>query len=273
MKILITGAYGMLGYDLCQILEKKHNIIKPNSKILNIINFKETKDFIKNHKPDILINCAAYTDVEKAQTELKKAQEVNFLGCENLSKICAENKIPLIHFSSDYVFDGKKNSPYLINDIPNPINNYGSTKLQGENAIIKNCEKYYIIRTSWLFGKNGNNFIKKIIALYDTQKSETPTIKVVDDEISCPTYTKDLSNSILELLDKPYGIYHITNNGFCSRYEFAKKIFNILNLKVNLIPIKSNDYKALAKRPKYSVLKSNFKLRNWSDALIEYLKE
>lgn len=269
MKILLIGASGMLGRDVFQVLKSQDfEIIAPNSKELDIVNFEKLDEFINIKKPDIIINCAGYTDVEKAQIEFGLARKVNYFGCLNLAKICAKNNIILFHFSTDYVFDGEKNEPYLTSDTENPINNYGLVKLQGERAIQKNCEKFYIIRTSWLFGKNGNNFVEKMLALANSKKE----IKVVDDEISAPTYTLDLAKTLLELFKKPFGIYHIVNSGFVSRYDFAKEIFKLKKIDVELVKIKSKDFKTLAKRPKFSALKSDIKLRSWQEALEEYLK-
>lgn len=269
MKILVTGAKGMLGQDLCPILEDEgYEVVETDSNNLNVTDFAKVKEVLKREKPDFVIHCAAYTNVDKAEEDLETAALINVKGTENVARICAENNITLVYISTDYVFDGKKKEPYLPEDKPNPINNYGLTKFQGEEAVKKFCKKYYIIRTSWLYGHHGKNFVETMISL-----AEKPELKVVDDQIGCPTWTVELSNGIVEIIDEEpdFGIYHICGSGKISWYGFAKEIFNQMGLKVNLVPCKTEEFPRPAKRPKNSVMESEGICRNWKIALKEYL--
>ena len=267
MRVLVTGANGMLGQDLCPILEDNgYEVIETNKNILDITDSKATEIFILEKRPDIIIHCAAYTNVDLAESNYSDAYAVNVTGSEIVAKAAKQIEASLVYISTDYVFDGTKNSPYLPSDIPNPINNYGKTKYLGEEVVKKYCKKYYIIRTSWLYGHHGNNFVEKIISLKDKEK-----ILVVNDEIGCPTWTVDLSNAIIDILNEPYGIYHACGNNSTSRYDFAKEIFKQLGIKVNLVPCSSKEFKLPAKRPKFSVLGDNKSCRNWDKALKDYL--
>lgn len=273
MKILITGAQGMLGQDLCPILEdESYEVVETNSKMLDVCNFKKVKEVLTIEKPDVVIHCAAYTNVDKAEDEPDKAFKINAEGTENVAKICGENNILMVYISTDYVFDGKKQKPYTPDDVPNPLNVYGKTKLEGEKAVQKYCKKYYIVRTSWLYGHYGKNFVETMIAL--AQKSESGNeLKVVDDQIGCPTWTVELSNAIADLLDEEpeCGIYHICASGETSWYNFAKEIFHQQGLKVNLKPCTTEEFPRPAKRPKYSVMHNQDVCRNWKIALKDYL--
>lgn len=267
VKVLVTGANGMLAQDLIPTLEdENYEVIEANKKILDITNLFQVKSVIEKENPDIVIHCAAYTNVEKAQDELQIARNVNVDGTENLAKICAQKDIELVYISTDYVFDGNKKTPYEVDDEPNPINNYGLTKLEGERIVQKYCEKYYIIRTSWLYGHYGKNFVETMLSLSDKEE-----LKVVDDQIGCPTWTMDLSNAIVKILDEEYGIYHACGSGETSWYGFAKEIFKLADKKVNLIPCNSDEFKTKAKRPKYSVMNNNKICRNWELALKDYM--
>lgn len=269
MKVLVTGAKGMLGQDLCPILEDEgHEVVETDSGNLDVTDFTQVKKVLKSEKPDFVIHCAAYTNVDKAEEDLETATLINAKGTENVAKVCAEENITLVYLSTDYVFGGEKKEPYLSEDKPNPINNYGLTKFQGEEAVKKFCKKYYIVRTSWLYGHHGKNFVETMISLADK-----PELKVVDDQIGCPTWTVELSNGIVEIIDeKPgFGIYHICGSGKTSWYGFAKEIFNQLEVNVNLVPCKTEDFPRPAKRPKNSVMECEGICRNWKVALKEYL--
>ncbi len=269
MKILVTGAKGMLGQDLCPILEdNEFDVIETDLDNLDITDKKQVKDFISQEKPDIVVHCAAYTNVDKAEEDTNTAMKINAEGTETLAKICAENDITIVYISTDYVFDGTKNAPYTPEDKPNPLNKYGLSKLKGEEAIIKNCKKYYITRTSWLYGHHGKNFVETMISL-----AEKPELKVVDDQIGSPTWTVELANGIAKLLNDnaDYGIYHVSGSGKTSWYGFAKEIFELAGLKVNLKPCTSEDYKCAAKRPKYSYMGNNKICRSWKAALKDYM--
>ena len=268
-KILVTGSKGMLGCDLCPILKKEgYKVIETDIDNLDITNFEITEKMLVKHNPNIIIHLAAYTDVDKAEDNIETARKINFEGTKNLAKICSKLDIKLIYISTDYVFDGLKNSPYEPQDSPNPINNYGLTKLGGENAIKKYCKNYIIARTSWLYGIYGKNFVETMLKL-----SNKENLKVVNDQTGCPTWTKDLSNALIKLIkENKIGIFHVCSCGQTTWYNFAKEIFNQMNLKVNISPCTTEEFKSTAKRPKYSVMNNNNIIRNWKSALYEYLE-
>ena len=272
-KVLVTGANGMLGQDLCPIFEEnQYNVVRTDDSDLDITNIDSVESSILHNKPDIVVHCAAYTNVDKAEEEYDSAYKINVKGTENVAKICAQNDITLVYISTDYVFDGKNlssSTPYKPTDKANPLNNYGLTKFQGEEAVRKFCKKYYIVRTAWLYGIHGKNFVETMIALAGVK----PELKVVDDQIGCPTWTVDLSKGILKLLNgKAYGTYHICGGGQTSWYGFAKTIFEIAGLKVNLLPCTTDEYLRPANRPKYSVMHNGGLCRPWQDGLKDYLK-
>ncbi len=275
-RILVTGAKGMLGQDLCPILEDSgYEVIETDVDTLDITDFECAKKVLTEQKPDIVVHCAAYTNVDKAEEDIETARLINSKGTENLAKICAELDITLVYISTDYVFDGTKNEPYKPDDTPNPINNYGLTKLEGELAVQEYCKKYYITRTSWLYGHHGKNFVETMISLADRAE-----LKVVDDQTGCPTWTCELANGIVKLLDgKPYGIYHVCGSGFTTWYGFAKEIFKIyLSLRggeadvaIPLTPCTTSEFPRPAKRPTYSVMDNDGICRKWQSALKDYL--
>ncbi|MBS4760605.1 MAG: dTDP-4-dehydrorhamnose reductase [Clostridium sp.] len=270
MKILVTGAKGMLGRDLCPMLEDNdYEVIETDIETLDITNELQVTQVLKNEMPDYVIHCAAYTNVDKAEEDFSTAEKINSRGTENLAKACNANNIVLIYISTDYVFDGKKQTPYLPNDKTNPINNYGLTKLHGEEAVKKYCNKYYIARTSWLYGHHGKNFVETMISLKDK-----PELKVVDDQTGCPTWTVDLSDAIISLIEEEpdYGIYHTCGGGHTTWYGFAKEIFNMSGLEVNLIPCATKEFPRPAKRPVCSIMDNNGLLRNWKLALKDYIE-
>lgn len=268
-KILVTGAGGMLGQDLCPILEDNgYEVVETDIKTLDITSADMVKSVLGNEQPDIVIHCAAYTNVDKAEEDLKTAELINVTGTENLAEVCGKLGITIVYISTDYVFDGTKAEPYTPQDRTNPINNYGMTKYEGEEAVRSLCDKYYVVRTSWLYGHHGKNFVETMLNLAKTQKE----LKVVDDQIGCPTWTVELSNGIVKLLaSKPYGTYHVCGSGFTSWYGFAKEIFEQSNLKVDLKPCMTQDFPRPAKRPFYSVMDNDGICRNWKVALKDYL--
>lgn len=268
MKVLVTGANGMLGQDLCPILEDVGAfVIETDVDTLDITNEDMVNNVLNDIHPDMVVHCAAYTNVDKAEEDIETAEKINVKGTENLAKACSKLDITLIYISTDYVFDGEKNTPYLPTDKTNPQNNYGLTKLKGEEAVKKYCEKYYIARTSWLYGHHGKNFVETMLSLADK-----PELKVVDDQIGCPTWTVELANGILKLLSKPYGTYHVCGSGNTSWYGFAKEIFKQSNIEVNLKPCTTEEFPRPAKRPKYSVMENEKICRNWQVALHDYLE-
>ncbi len=268
MKVLVTGADGMLGQDLCPVLEDNgYDVIETDIHSLDITNIDEAEKVFKEEKPDIVIHCAAYTNVDKAEEDLETARLINKTGAENIAEASAKTDTAVVYISTDYVFDGAKKAPYLPYDKTNPLNNYGLTKLEGENAVKQYCQKYYIIRTSWLYGHHGKNFVETMLSMKDS-----PELKVVDDQIGCPTWTMELADGIIKVLkEKPFGIYHVCGSGNTSWHGFAKEIFETAGLKVNLSPCKTEEFPRPAKRPEYSVMENNKICRNWKTALKDYL--
>ena len=269
MKILITGANGMLGKDLSKVLENlNHEVINTDVHNLDITNKSVAEKFILEENPEIVIHCAAYTDVDNAEKHFETAFNINVVGTKNIATATAKINSIFIYISTDYVFDGENKKPYEKDDIPNPINNYGRTKLLGEEVVKKLCKKYYIVRTSWLYGIYGKNFVEKMIELKDE-----PEIKVGRDQIGCPTWTVELSKGLIYIMEsKPYGIYHICGKNETSWYDFAKEIFRQEGLNVNLIPCSSEEFIRPAKRPKYSVMLGEAICNDWEISLVEYLK-
>lgn len=281
MNIIVIGADGQLGSDLIRVL-KVGKIIPLTHHDIEITDFNSVVNIFKKYKPHIVINTAAFNNVPECEKNDLMAFRVNGLGVKFLAQNCLDYDTILIHISTDYVFDGKKDSPYLEEDLPNPLNVYGISKLTGEYYIKSLIEKYFIIRTSGLYGIHkcrgkGGNFIDTMLKLSKEQKE----IKVVSDEVLTPTYTLDFTNQINELIKTDaYGLFHITNEGFCSWYEFARTIFDFLDIKVNLKEIKQSELHSPVKRPHYSVLENSKlkslginRMRHWKDALESCLLE
>ncbi len=276
MKVLITGSNGMLGHDLEKVLKDKHELILTTSKTLDITDKENTIDFIVKNKPDVVINSAAYTDVDGCETNQDLAYAVNGEGVRNLALGCKEVDCPLVHVSTDYVFDGTAREPIGEDGEIGPISVYGKSKLKGEEAIQEILDKFFIIRTAWLYGINGKNFPKTMLELAENHSE----ITVVYDEVGTPTYTPDLAYGISKIIETDYyGIYHLTNSGQCSWCEFAKYIFEIANRDVKVIPVTASEFSRPAPRPSYSVLKNKkwiengFEpLRSYKDAIKEYIE-
>ena len=276
MKILITGSNGMLGYDLNRVLADKHDLILTTSKTLDITNKKEVFEVIGDKKPDVVINAAAYTDVDGCEENKSHAFSVNGDGPKNLAEACLENDCKLVHVSTDYVFNGEASKPWLENDETSPVSVYGASKLKGEEGIVEVLDKYFIIRTAWLYGVNGKNFPKTMLELAATYSE----VRVVYDEIGTPTYTFDLACAIAEVIETDfYGIYHITNSGSTSWCEFSQYIFEIADCDVKVIPVTAEEFKRPAPRPHYSVLENKkwkdngFEpLRSYKEAIKEYIE-
>ena len=258
INVLVTGSNGQLASCIKHSAKqyKGLNFIYTDYQELDIRNLNHVEGFFKaNQKIDYCINCAAYTAVDEAESDVEKAFEINAQGPKNLATICNEQDTILIHISTDFVFDGEKNEPYTETDIPKPISVYGASKLQGEVEIQKTLKKHFIIRTSWLYSEHGTNFMKTMLNLAKTRNE----ISVVSDQIGTPTYAGDLANVILKIItsnSRSFGLYHYSNEGVASWYDFASVIFKSHKLSINLIPILSNQYPAAAKRPKNSVLDS-----------------
>jgi dTDP-4-dehydrorhamnose reductase len=276
MRLFITGANGQLGSELIESI-KGHEVYAYDRKALNIVNLEDVYKCVLAVKPDIIVNCAAYTNVDKAESDYVTAFNVNTIGCANLAIVAKEVDARLIHVSTDFVFDGSKTTPYFEYDSTTPLGVYGQTKLAGEWEIRKRMEKYFIIRTSWLYGKNGNNFVKTMIRL----GKEKDYVSVVTDQVGSPTLTTDLISAIIACFySNAYGLYHFSNTGICSWNEFAKEIFMLMKIESDVLDITSKDFVRDAKRPAYSVLDTrmiqsalNLKIRNWKNALAFCLKE
>ncbi|HWQ63454.1 MAG TPA: dTDP-4-dehydrorhamnose reductase [Methanospirillum sp.] len=278
MKILITGAHGQLGKDITQLSQKNNTDTVPcGSQDLDITRYETVIEYIFTQKPDIIINCAAYNAVDQAETDWERAFLVNGLGPKNLS--LAANKVDavLIHYSTDYIFNGQTSRPYTLVDTPDPISRYGESKLLGEQMVMRHALKYFLIRVSWVFGAGNSNFVKKVLE-WSSQRDQ---ITVVDDQISSPTYTKDLAQASLDLIKtEQYGIYHMTNTGHCSRYEWAYYILNQIGWTGELTPGKSSNFKTKATRPAFSALDNfgtdhtiGYELPSWQDATGRFLHE
>lgn len=268
MKILVTGGNGMLGTDLVSILKNSgHQVLAPTKQELDITD----RDVVLQQVPqlDLIINCAAYAMVDLAETEKEQCYNINVVGVRNLVELCKFRGIALVQISTDYVFDGKK-SAYNEYDSKNPLNYYGKTKAEAENIVLNELERAHIIRTEWMFGKNGKNFVDTIRSLALQRKE----LRVINDQIGSPTYTKDLCQGILEILNKNYDIYHITNSGACSWYALAQMTAQLCELDCMINPCTTAEYPLPAKRPRFSVLNNNKTriLRTWQEALTDYLK-
>lgn len=281
MVVLVTGANGQLGQSIQFIANKCPNIqfVYTDFQEMDITNLESCQTLFATYKPHFCINTAAYTAVDKAESESEKAHLINAVGPENLAKVCKEYDTILLHISTDFIFDGTSTKPYLESDIPNPKSVYGQTKLDGELAIQKNWEKHFIVRTSWVYSQFGANFMKTMLRL----ASERDSLSVVNDQIGTPTNAVDLAEVLLKIINtqnlKPniqhlFGVYNFSNKGVCSWYDFAKEIFRINYISINLQPIPSSAYPTPAKRPAYSVLdKSKIKsvfgveIKNWEESL------
>lgn len=276
MKILITGANGMLA-DAVKLVFKREKLICTDVEDLDITNLNKVEEFVSKSKPDVIINCAAYTAVDKAEEDFALARKINSDGPKNLAIAANKNDAILVHISTDYVFSGELpiQKSYTERDVKAPETVYGITKLIGEEAIKENTNNYYIFRTAWLYG-NGNNFVRTMLKL----GKEKDEITVVSDQHGSPTYTMDLADVIKQALTKkiPYGIYHVTNLGYTTWYEFAKEIFKLANIPCDVIPVTSEAYIRPAKRPKNSklskdkILTTGVEIPNWKTSLKGYIK-
>ena len=277
MKVLVTGVKGQLGYDVVKDLEKRgHQPIGVDRDEMDLMDNEAIRTFIMNLKPEAIIHCAAYTAVDKAEEEVETCYQINAEAVKVISECAKELDVKLIYISTDYVFDGTKEGEYVETDLPNPINVYGASKLKGEEYVQTLLEKYYIVRISWVFGVNGNNFIKTMRRL----GSERDELNIINDQVGSPTYTADLAPLLVDMMETDkYGIYHATNEETCSWYEFANEIFKQSGIEVKTNPITTNQYPTAAKRPMNSRMsKAKLKangfnlLPTWQEALAHYLK-
>ncbi|HYF84128.1 MAG TPA: dTDP-4-dehydrorhamnose reductase [Clostridia bacterium] len=276
MKVLITGCTGMLGSDLVKACSSTHEVVGTCSEDFDITSLKETQDYIKHIKPDVIIHSAAFTDVDGCESNIDKAFVINALGTRNIALAANEVNASVAYISTDYVYDGTKDSPYFEYDTVNPLSIYGKSKLEGENFIKSLKGRFYIIRTSWLFGNNGKNFVKTMLELSKTKD----TLNIVNDQIGSPTYTPDLAEAINELImSERYGIYHITNSGYCSWFDFAREIFKFAGIDhMNLEAITTETLGRPAPRPRNSRLEKFYwklngfeELRSYKEAVAEYI--
>lgn len=276
-KVLILGAQGMLGHDLMEIFAKEYDVTGLDIEDLDITRQGATRKTIKELSPQVVINAAGYTDVDGCEKKINKAFAVNGQGTKNVAKSCWDTGSKLIYLSTDYIFDGAKGSPYHEDDPPNPQNIYGESKLMGERYIEEILDDYVIVRTQWLYGTHGRNFVETILALAE----ERDHIEVVHDQQGSPTYTADLSRAIAALVSKNLrGTFHVSNSGSCSWYDFALEIVQLANSShVEIVPISSTALNRPAKRPHYSILdcqrleqEAGIVMRPWQQALQDYFQ-
>lgn len=275
MKIILLGSNGQLGWEFKQFLKDKVELFSFTHKELDILDLNSLERNFQEIHPDIVINCAAYTNVDKAEEEQELAYNINAIGAKNVSLASYKVNAKVIYFSTDYVFDGKKGSPYTELDEPNPISIYGKSKLSGEQFTKESNPSHLILRITWLYGINGNNFIKTAIKLAKSGK----LLRVVNDQYGTPTYTLDVVKQTWKLIQNgKTGLYHSSNNGEATWFEFAKEIISCLNLKAEVISIRTEDYPTLAKRPHYSVLENHLLklkdldiMREWKEALKDFI--
>lgn len=276
MKVLVTGVKGQLGFDVVNELKKRNlEPVGVDVEEMDITDEQLVDRTIKEIKPDAVIHCAAYTAVDAAEDNEELCRKVNALGTLYIARACRDLDIKMLYLSTDYVFDGKGERPWEPDDERHPLNVYGQTKYEGELAIQENLEKYFIVRIAWVFGVNGKNFIKAVL----NKGKEQGSITVVNDQFGSPTYTYDLARLLVDMIEtEKYGIYHATNEGICSWYEFAVEIFKQAGMDVTVTPVSSSEYKAKAKRPENSRMSKEkltengfVRLPKWQDALRRYL--
>ncbi|MCL1990698.1 MAG: dTDP-4-dehydrorhamnose reductase [Defluviitaleaceae bacterium] len=270
--VLVTGSTGQLGHDVIKALKEKHyQPIAPSRHQMDLTNNDAIRTFLMRSKPDAIIHCGAYTAVDQAEIEHDICYQINATATKILATYAKAQQIPFVYISTDYVFDGTKEGAYVETDVPNPINIYGATKLKGEQHVSQLLTQYFIVRISWVFGLNGHNFIKSMLRLSETHDE----LSIVADQVGAPTATADLAPLLVNMLESDkYGLYHVTNEGFCSWFDFAKEIFDQFDIEIKLNPISSADFPTRAKRPMNSqmnqdhLIKAGFiPLPPWQEAL------
>ena len=279
MKVLVTGVKGQLGYDVVRELQSRgHGAIGVDIEEMDVTDETAVSRVMEETAPEAVIHCSAFTAVDRAEEERELCYKVNVEGTENIAKMCQKLGCKMLYLSTDYIFSGEGQRPWEPEDTPSPLNAYGQSKYQGEVALRQYVDKYFIVRISWVFGINGNNFIKTMLRL----GKENGAVKVVDDQIGSPTYTFDLAKLLVDMIEtEQYGAYHATNEGLCSWYEFAKEIFQEANMKeVTVTPVSSEEFPVKAKRPKNSRMSKEKLVQNgfsllpsWQDAVKRYIKE
>lgn len=280
-KVLVTGAKGQLGKKIIELMSNDYSLVLTDYDTMDITSESQVEAVFSTEKPDIVIHGAAYTQVDKAEDNEEVCRKVNAIGSKVIAQAAKKNGACLIYISTDYVFDGKKTTPYIENDTVNPLSVYGQTKYEGEKYIENICEKYYIIRSAWIFGElpvghPGTNFVETMLRL----ANEKDSLNIVSDQIGSPTYTGDLVKIIIDLIEKQpeFGLYHFSGEGAASWYDFAKEIFKQSNIEIKVNAITSKEYPQKAKRPAYSYMskdkieeKLSIKIRPWQEMLKEYL--
>ena len=293
MKILITGSNGMLGTDLCKFLSKEHEIVGVDIRSTDtlhithytfysasILDGAKITEIFESEKPELVIHAAAWTDVDGCEEDPEQAENINVTGTENIAHAALGKDIPVILISTDYVFDGEKGEPYCESDTTSPIGVYGRTKREAEEVVERTLSKYAILRTSWLYGINGKNFADTVIKKAESGES----LRVVNDQAGSPTYTKDLAEAISTVIDKRLFIskevYHVSNTGWCSWFQFAKEVIKDAGEDVEITSVTTEEFPRPTKRPKFSPLDCTkfekavgFKMRPWEEALKDYIKE
>lgn len=279
MKVLVTGGKGQLGVDVTTILQNKlYEVYSFGKDELEITDAQKVFSVFDEIKPDIVVHAAAYTQVDKAEEDEDRAFAVNAIGTRNLAVACEKHNAKMIYISTDYVFDGNTQRPYHEFSLTNPLSVYGKSKLAGEHYVQNLSSKYFILRTSWVYGKYGNNFVKTMLAI----AKDRSEINVVNDQYGSPTYSVDLANFISIIMNSElYGIYHFSNSGYCSWYEFAKAIFELANLEhIKVNPVTTFDFPRPAPRPAFSVMdhmtmrNSGFGYtRHWKEALEDFIND
>jgi len=275
LKILTTGSHGLLGTNILPVLERSFTVIPYDIEEWDITDRDAGERTIRDIRPDVILNLAAYTNVDECEDCLSLADRVNAEAPGIIAKLCSDHNIKFVHISTDYVFDGEKETPYIEDDETNPTSVYGLSKLSGEKKVLANCPDATIIRTQWLYGHGGINFITKITKI----AREQGVAEVVNDQRGCPTYAKDIADPILLLIEKNRsGIYHVANAGSCTWFDFAREIFSCLHIDVVLKPITSEQLNRKANRPRNSVFDcsrlfrdTGHRMRTWQDALHDYL--
>ncbi|MCU6791778.1 dTDP-4-dehydrorhamnose reductase [Paenibacillus sp. WQ 127069] len=276
MRVFVTGAKGQLGNDVVKCLKEKGiEFCGVGIEELDLTDLENAAKYIRNYLPDVVVHCAAYTNVDKAESEIERCRVLNVEATATIAKVCKEIAAKLVYISTDYVFSGEDVMPYEIDSEVGPLSVYGQTKLDGEKEVLQVVEKHFIIRTSWAYGVNGENFVNSMLRI----SKERKIINVVSDQVGSPTFTEDLAILIVEMLQtEKYGIYHATNEGYCSWAEFAVEIFSQVGGETEINFIKSEEYITKAVRPKNSRLSTTIlelkgfnRLPKWKDALRRYL--
>lgn len=271
VRVLVAGGEGQLGLELAELLpERGHEVVALSRRELDITDAGAVDEVMKEHAPGVVINAAAFTNVDLCETETERAYAVNALGPRNLSRACERLGLSLLHVSTNYVFDGGQERPYEPFDATRPISAYGRTKLAGEEYVMRLTSRWSVVRTAGVYGR-GHNFVRTMLRV----AAERDVLKVKDDEFVSPTYARDLAEGIIRIVESEgYGLYHLTNAGSCSWHEFTREIFRLSNIETEIVPIPSSEYPLPAARPANGVLSSlgSPALRHWQEALADYLE-